>query len=80
MCMNPEAGKMKQILCSDWIGYLSAPSCLGFPVLVPQEEMSLFGQIKSHLLTKFVWSRKLDICLALLYIFIDLNLASVYNI
>ena len=40
----PRAGKMKRILCSDWLperGRWVYRACSGFPALVPQEKSSL---------------------------------------
>ena len=40
----PRAGKMKRILCSDWLperGRWFYHACSGFPALVPQEKSSL---------------------------------------
>ena len=40
----PRAGKMKRILCSDWLperGQWVYRACSGFPALVPQEKSSL---------------------------------------
>ena len=63
----PQAGKMKRLLCSDWLperarwAYLASS---GFPALFPQTRNSLvysFGHIINPLLTKLVLSRWLDI-------------------
>ena len=56
--LNPRAGKVKRILCSDWLSerarsaHLAGPSCVG-----PARKMSLFGYFINPLLTKFVSSR-----------------------
>ena len=49
--LNPQAGKMKWILHSDWL----PKSCIG-----PTMKSSLFGHILNPLLTKLVWSRWLN--------------------
>jgi len=59
--LNPQAGKMRRILHSDWL----PKACIG-----PAIKSSLFGHILNPLLTKLVWSRWLNIVLVH-YIFIN---------
>ena len=60
--LNPRAGKVKRILCSDWLSerarstHLAGPSCVG-----PARKISLFGYFINPLLTKFVSSRWLSV-------------------
>ena len=50
--LNPQAGKTKRILHSDWL----PKACIG-----PAIKSSLFGHILNPLLTKLVWSRWLNV-------------------
>ena len=83
--LAPRVGKMKRILCSDWLPeeerwvYLAR---LGLPALFPQKQNSLvqsFGYIINPLLTKFEQSRRLDICLILFLCFMDFKFVLVHK-
>ena len=70
--LNPRAGKVKRILCSDWLSerarsaHLAGPSCVG-----PARKMSLFGYFINPLLTKFVSSRWLNVGLFFFPFFVE---------
>ena len=70
--LNPRAGKVKRILCSDWLSerarsaHLAGPSCVG-----PARKISLFGYFINPLLTKFVSSRWLNVGLFFFPFFVD---------
>ena len=72
--LNPQAGKVKRILRSDWLpewARWAQPACSGFPAFVPQEKILL--------LTKLVRSSCLDINLVLFCVVIDLEFVSVHK-
>ena len=70
--LNPRAGKVKRILCSDWLSerarsaHLAGPSCVG-----PARKISLFGYFINPLLTKFVSSRWLNVGLFFFPFFVE---------
>ena len=70
--LNLRAGKVKRILCSDWLSerarsaHLAGPSCVG-----PARKMSLFGYFINPLLTKFVSSRWLNVGLFFFPFFVE---------
>ena len=52
--LNPRAGKMKRILCSDWLPERAEWAFLarsGFPASVKKRKSFIFGQIINPLLT-----------------------------
>ena len=48
--LNPQAGKIKGILCSDWPPEIGPIACLVFPVLALQEKVPSFNIILSNFL------------------------------
>ena len=68
--LNPRPGKVKRILCSDWLSerarsaHLAGPFCVG-----AARKISFFGYFVSPLLTKFVSSRWLNVGLFFFFAF-----------